>query len=66
MKKHCEMEKLKACPFCGVVPFEPYNENADTKKRPLWRVECKRSCISMGRPTKREVVADWNTRDGKL
>ncbi|MGD2065584.1 MAG: hypothetical protein PVI43_00255 [Candidatus Bathyarchaeota archaeon] len=55
-----ELTCLLPCPFCGAPAAPAVNETPT--KRPTWRIGCINYCVSMRRGTKRDVIADWNTR----
>lgn len=63
------MEKLKPCPFCGLVPeIEDHSNQAAYGCDPdYWWLECKnKSCpalkVSVPAGCKKDVIRAWNTR----
>ncbi len=57
------------CPFCGVIPDEPFHAGY-TEGIMTWRIECKnKDChmIVVGfHPDKEKAVTKWNTRSNLL
>ncbi len=53
--------ELLPCPFCGAHAKEPWNMSSPAQ-RPLWQITCSQYCVSMSCNTKKDVIADWNTR----
>lgn len=56
---------LLPCPFCGDTPNQP-ERISSPNQRPVYGIHCASFCILMKRMTIKEVVQDWNTRDGKM
>jgi hypothetical protein len=57
--------ELEACPFCGAPPTEPQKITED-RQRPVWEIQCSLFCVRRGSPTKKRVIAEWNTRKGPI
>lgn len=56
--------KLKPCPWCKMVPYEPpvFDKNAGGGYTRRWTQRCRCGVVGPAARTRQEAVVAWNTR----